>query len=191
MGEGLELNDVERAIAVALSRASGLPSEKTTTGAVARVLPLNQQDAPPPMPYITFKVPPMAPNGPAEIRKHYDGKRPPGQELRVTAIIRGEFTCSISAYSLGTHGSKDFKGDPTAQAIINDIAKKFRLPSYARELQCSGLVIIDILRPTDFSARLGPAGQGRCSVDIRFRCTDQVSEFEGYVETVEFDVTAS
>lgn len=191
MSEGLDFGAIERAIAAIISRATGLPPEDTSTGGVARVIPVNAQLPPPAPPYITFKVPPDWPTGPAEIRKSFDAKRPAGEDVKVTAITVGEFTLSVNAYSPGTHGSKDFESKPTAQALIRDLTKKLRLPTYRAELQCAGLVVIDIMRPVDFSARLGPAGQGRCSVDIRMRCTDSVSEYESYIAEAPVSVTTT
>lgn len=191
MSEGLDFSALERAIAAVISRATGLPAEDTSTGAVAKVIPVNQQLPAPPPPYITFKVPPDWPTGPAEIRKTFDAKRPAGEDIKVTARTVGEFTLGVSAYSLGTHGSKDFEGTPTAQKLIRDFTKKIRLPTYRDQLQCAGLVVIDILRPVDFSARLGPAGQGRCSVEIRMRVVDSVSEYESYITEAPVSVTTT
>lgn len=189
MSEGLDFGAIERAIAAVISRATGLAAEDTTTGGVARVVPVNEQVPQPPMPYVTFKVPPPVPNGPAELRKTFDDKRPAGQDLVVSTRQVGEFTCEINAYSQGAHGGKDFEGTPTAQAMIARIIAVVRLPSYRNALQAAGLVVIDIGRPRDFSARLGPAGQGRVVVEIRFRCTDSVSEGESYISEVAVDVT--
>lgn len=191
MSEGLDFGAIERAIAAVISRATGLPAEDTSTGAAARVIPVNEQLPTPAPPYITFKVPPDWPTGPAEIRKSFDAKRPAGEDLKITARTIGEFTLSVNAYSQATHGSKDFEGKPTAQALIRDFTKKLRLPTYSQELQRAGLAVIDILRPSDFSARLGPAGQGRCSVDIRMRCTDEVSEYESYIVAAPVTVTTT
>lgn len=184
MSEGLDFSDIERAIATWLSRATGLPAEDTTTGGVARVVPVNAQVPQPPMPYVTFKVPvPRRVGGQDEVLDLYDPRMPAGQEIIQTVRGQREFVVTIQAFTQAASGGKDFEGNRTARDYLSRVQTFLALPSITALLETAGLAFIDIVGAADFSARLGPAGQGRATLDVLFRCVDTVSERTGYIAT--------
>lgn len=192
MSEGLDFGAIERAIAAIISRATGLPPEDTSTGAVARVIPEQQQVPQPPMPYITYDVPqPKRIGAQDEIRDTEDPKAPRGQEIVQTAVGQREFICSIKCYTKAATGRPDPDGNRDARHYLSRITTALELPTYVEMLQQAGLVYVDVVGSHTFSARLGPAGQGRGQLEVRFRVVDTMSERTGYIATAEPSGTLS
>lgn len=186
MSEGLDFGAIERAIAAVISRATGLPPEDTSTGGVARVIPEQKQLPQPPFPYITFDIPvPKRIGAQDEIRDSYDPQLPNGQEIVSTAIGQREFIASIKCFTKAAIGGRDIDGNYDARHYLARITTALELPGYVEMLQCAGLVYVDLVSSHTFSARLGPAGQGRGQLEVRFRVVDTMSERTGYIATAE------
>lgn len=184
MSEGLDFGAIERAIAAVISRATGLAAEDTSTGGTARVIPEFLQVEQPTMPYITYDVPqPKRIGAQDEIRDSYDPRLPAGQEIVSTAVGQREFICSIKCFTEKASGGRDVDGNYDARHYLSRITTALELPAYVEMLQCAGLVYVDLVSSHTFSARLGPAGQGRGQLEVRFRVVETMSERTGYIAT--------
>ena len=180
----LDFGAIETAIATWLAGATSLP--RVDVGDVAaRIVVRNDKVPQPPPPYLTFHVPmPLGSGDPDEVRQSHDPAAAAGAEVVYT--IRGErqFVCSVQAFTEAAVGGTDFEGNRTAKAYLEDARIALRKPSVRAALHAAGLSVVSIEGAADFSARLGAVGQGRATLDVRFRCVDSATDTTGYIDHV-------
>jgi hypothetical protein len=184
----LDFGAIEAAIAAWLGNATGLSTvNDPTTNATARIIPKNDKVPQPGMPYMTFKVPVprQAGGGPDEIVWSYDNTQPLNQEIFETVRGHREFVVSVQAFTLATVGKTDINGNLTARDYVSRCQTALALPSVKAAFTAAGMVFVDIANAADFTERLGPVGQGRATLDVRFRVVDTVSDQVGYIASTD------
>jgi hypothetical protein len=181
----IDYGAIEAAIAAWLSTATGLPSADGA-GLVARIIARNDKQPQPPLPYLTFTIPiAQQMDGPDEIRKAFPPGAAAGQEVVPTVIGNREFVVSVQCFTLATVGGADSEGNYPARHYVSKAQTALALPSVRAQLRAAGLGFVGIEGVADFSARLGPAGQGRASLDVRFRVADSITDVPyGFIATV-------
>lgn len=181
----LDFGAIEAAIATWLFKATGLPkADDLVAGTVSRIIPRNEKRDQPPLPYLDYFVPlPRMPGGKDEARKIFDGVAPAGEEIQIKTFGNREFVCSVSCFTEAASGGTDFEGKLTARAYLSKALSALALPSVSAALAAAGLAFVSVETAQDFSGRLGPLGQGRAMLDVRFRCIDGASETTGYIQT--------
>lgn len=146
-----------------------------------RVILANQKVQQPAPPYMTALVPtPRIPGGgPLEVQTSFNGAAPAGQEVVTKVVAQLEFRCSVQAFTMATVGSG------TASDLILAAIFALSFPAVHDALYAAGLAVVDVGDPFDFTDKLGPAGQGRCAVNVTFRLFEsQTAPGTGYIQTV-------
>lgn len=181
----LDQDAIESAVEEWLKRSTGL-TELTSRGSLARIGPADSKFPQPPYPYILYRVSvPRQTYGHDEMRKSYDQGAPNGSEVVYTLRGSREFIVSLQAYSFPATGGKDPKGFYTAKTYLDMALQALDLPSISDAIyNIARMVYVDMEASNDLSAALGPIGQGRATMDVRFRTVETISERTGYIEKV-------
>jgi hypothetical protein len=167
----IDYEAVEAAILGWLVSATGLDADS--------VLLANDKYPQPTMPYVTAKVPiPRNAGGLDEHRYSYDAAQPNGKQLTTTVVGQRETVVAVEAFTMGTVG----RG--SARELLSRAETCITLPSIQQALEAAGLAFVNVDGRGDFTAPLGPVGQGRATLDVRFRLVDTASEQGTFIESV-------
>lgn len=116
-----------------------------------------------------------------EVQTLTDLGRPAGQEIEHRVIGRRELTLSLQAFTTTTVGSS------RAVSTLSKVQAALSLPSVREALRAAGLFPFDAGAVVDLTALRDADFEGRAELSVRFYCSEEVSEFLGYIATVELE----
>ena len=138
--------------------------------------------------YATLKVTEGQTLGqPAEVRRG-DNPAPSGNggdEVEFDAILRGEVLAQVQVFTTATTGNS------SARALLSAARAALELPSQRAAFRAAGLALIDRGTIQDVTALLETRFEGRAALQVRFHAVQKVSEFTGYIATVNVEPTFS
>jgi hypothetical protein len=150
-----------------------------------RIFPRTMKIPQVPYPYITYMINiPQQVVGHDEMRKYYDSSQPNGSQLTNELRNQRDIVVGFQAFSMSPVPGLDDDGFYSAQEYLNMIQDSIDLPSVSDRLYEARLVFVDILNAGDVSLAIGPIGQGRAVMDIRFRTAYTTSEQYTWIESV-------
>lgn len=159
---------------------------KTASGLADGAVIWSHQDGPrPSRPFMTVRLTAITATGDDWVESLYDGDRPAGQEIEKRVTGTREITVSVQAYTGSSTGSS------TATALLTKVQIALALPSIRAALNDAGIGVLSRGSVTDLSAVLEDKFEGRAALEARFTTTDDISEYIGYIETVEVTETTT
>ncbi len=108
-----------------------------------------------------------------------DLTRDDGQEIEIR--VRGERELRVTVQTF----SDAVTGNGAAKSVLSRIQASLGLPTIRKALNDAGLSPFDRGSITDLTALVGPNFEGRASLDCRFYLRETLSEYTGYIETVD------
>lgn len=122
-----------------------------------------------------------------EVVQSDDLGRPQGEEIELAATQMIACDFRISVFAPPARGTKP--GVPRGTSNAANVAEALRLsaalPSNMANLDAVGVSVFDMGQVQDVKAILGADFEGRAVLDTRIYVSSSVSEFTGYVATVE------
>lgn len=160
---------------------------QTSTGLAANRIARKTENTPQiPYPYIMYSLSVPARVAPDEKRIKYNSIGLAGQEVVKTYRGNREFVVSIQAFTSSSVGGLDFRGFYTARAYLEMAMAGLGIDTIVDNIyNIARIVFISIENVVDLSAALGPIGQGRASLDVRFRTVHSNTETDTYIQIVE------
>lgn len=142
-----------------------------------------QNRAPPPGDYVTLALDGPIPVGRDSVRYVTDLAREAGREVEVRVVGERECHLQVQAFTQKTHGGT------AANRVIGKLQLALSLPSTGEDLEAAGIAVFDVGPVQNIPALLDADIRGRASMRVRFYVRDSVSDFTGYIATVEGSVT--
>lgn len=154
---------------------------KSATGyADSAVIWAEQTGARPSGSIITLRLGELLPIGAYdELTSNTDLLRPAGTEVELKVEGMREFAVSLQAFGASTTGNS------TGRAVLAKCQAALTLPSVRTALAAAGITPFDIGAVQNISALSHTKFEGRAILEVRFYVRDSISEFTGYIETVE------
>lgn len=118
-----------------------------------------------------------------DVATHFDAARPLGEEIEYKSNGVRSLTVTFTAVTNNVTGSS------MARGIIDNLIGSFSLPSRRSILTSAGLVQYDMGAAIDLTNLVDTKFYGRAALDVNFYLTDSLSDFVGYIETVEVQGT--
>lgn len=174
----IPIEDIEQAIVDWIQASTSLPANR-----IAR----KTENAPQvPYPYIIYSISVPTRVAPDEKRTRYSSSQLVGEEVVNTLRANREFVVSLQAFTLSSVGGRDPKGFYTARAYLEMVMSGLGMDTIVDAMyETARIVFISIENVADLSAALGPIGQGRASLDVRFRTVHSNTETNTFIETVQ------
>lgn len=114
-----------------------------------------------------------------ELVTETDLLRPAGTEVELRAEGLREFAVSVQAFGPST------TGNATGRAVLAKCQTALMLPSVRTALAAAGITPFDIGPVQNVTALVHTKFEGRAILEVRFYVRDSISEYTGYIETVE------
>lgn len=154
---------------------------KTGSGlADAKVIWADQTGARPAGPFVTIRIGDLLALGAVdEVEELTDLGRPAGQEVEQRVVGLREFPVSVQAFGPAVAGAG------TAREYLSKVQTALALPSVRDALEAAGVSSFDQGVVRTVNELVGTKYEGRAILECRFYLLESVSEFSGYIETVE------
>ncbi len=154
---------------------------KTASGlADSQVIWADQAGARPAGAYITLQLGPIVALGACdEVETHYDEDADAGEEIELRVNGRRSFAVSIQAFTPSVTGAS------TARALLSTVQTALGLPSVRTALAAAGVTPFESGPVNYVPALVGTLFEGRATLEAQFYTRETVSEYLGYIDTVE------
>lgn len=138
--------------------------------------------------FATLEITERVPLGATPQRVHTEHPdNPQGEEIEVAAEQVLDCGFRVQIYAPPIRGTKPGtpRGATNAAALAERVRLAGGLPSVMDALETAGLSVYDMGQVRYVPALIGTDFEGRAILDCRFYAADSVSEFTGYIDTVE------
>lgn len=132
-------------------------------------------------PYATLFVSNVRRVGYDEHTQDYDEDRDLGQEIGLGRVGIREFNLSVRAYSTQV---EDLNGE-SAISLLERLRSRLELESLRDALLEGGIVVFDVGDVVDVGELKDKAWNSDAALELRCRTSAEVTEYTGYIETVE------
>ncbi len=133
------------------------------------------------MPFLTIRMGDISPLGAVdEVEELTDLNRPAGMEIEERVGGMREFSVSIQAFTGAATNTLN-----AARALLSRVQTGLTLPSVAGVFNALNISCFDRGHVQNISALLGNRFEGRASLECRFYVRETISEYTGYIKTVQ------